>query len=151
LWWPPNVVFSPKHHDSQLRTSLLARFSMPGALGRDMAGNNLKRGFKWYPAGLVVSKIASQAYLVPMCVGRFCGELPPPLSQNKGRGGREHPSTCARLPNKKEAQEKPEVPITTRAHRPLAQNLFHTTLANGIVTAPPPLSPCCAIMMNIFL
>jgi hypothetical protein len=47
------VVFSPKYHDFQLRTSLLARFSVCGALGRNMAGNTLKRGLKWYPAGLM--------------------------------------------------------------------------------------------------
>ena len=31
----------------------LARFSVCGALGRNMAGNTLKRGLKWYPAGLM--------------------------------------------------------------------------------------------------
>ena len=31
----------------------LARFSVCGALGRKVAGNTLKRGLKWYPAGLM--------------------------------------------------------------------------------------------------
>jgi hypothetical protein len=31
----------------------LARFSVCGALSRNMAGNTLKRGLKWYPAGLM--------------------------------------------------------------------------------------------------
>ena len=36
---------------------VLARFSVSGASGRIMAGNTLKRGLKFYPAGLVWWKI----------------------------------------------------------------------------------------------
>ena len=40
-----------------------AHFLVSGALGRSIPGSTLKRGLKWYPAGLMGWKVASQACL----------------------------------------------------------------------------------------
>ena len=59
------MIFASKCHDSQLRTSILARLVASGAAGRAAAGKILKMGLKWYLLGPIGPKTTYKAHLVP--------------------------------------------------------------------------------------